>query len=395
MKKSRLIVLVAFVFFASGFIQAQTEADLAYIKAMQANSPIQRIQLLKEFIAKYSGKGSQYENYAYANLCLIPYQGKTERETVDYGEKAIALGGLDDFIKCQVLVILSGVYSKLGQNLDKARNYSSQAVEIARVNKSRESEAGTTSTQWNQLQGAGYYSLGQAQMKAKDNKGAVDSFINSYNILKNTQILNDLKKVGRALYEFRMYADAEKAFKFVYQNLKDAESLALYANTLYRAGKQEEALAFFKEAYGKQKTGEMAYNIGIILAKKANQNPALSSEAIRYLLEASFLYPAKSQQAMSIAENLFYGSDKDWNRRVKEIQDRNKKIEEIVKTFNSKFEGKNLEELSETEKKEMKSLQDNIEAEKKAIQKLEVEQKTMIEKFNKLIEETKQRLGIK
>lgn len=388
-------MLIVLSFFISGFLQAQSDADQAYIKAMQANSPAQRAQLLKEFIAKYGGKGSQYENYAYANLCLIPYPGKTEREIIDYGEKAIALGGLDELVKCQVLVIVSGLYSKLGQNLDRARNYASQAIEISRTNRGRESETGAASAQWNQWLGAGYYALGEAQEKAKDNKSAIDSFINSYNILKNPQILNKLKKVGRDLYEFHMYNDAEKVFKFVYQNLKDAESLTLYANTLYRSGKQEEALAFFKEVYGKHKSGEMAYNIGIILAKKASQNPALSTEAIRYLLDASFLYPSKSQQAMSLAENLFFSSDTNWNRRVKEIQDRNKKIEEIVKTYNTKFEGKNEDELSESQKKEMKALQDKIEIEKKSIQNLEAEQKTMIDKFNRLIEETKQRLGVK
>ncbi|MGB8952143.1 MAG: hypothetical protein WCC06_05690 [Candidatus Aminicenantales bacterium] len=394
MKNAMLVALFLLLIAFSG-IQAQTnDGDQAYIKAMTANSPAQRAQLLKEYIAKYGGKGNQYENYAYANLCLLPYQGKTNKETLEFGEKALSLGGLDDLYKCQILLVVSGTYSRIGQNLEKAKDYSSQVIEIARANRGKEAET-SNPDQWNQLLGAGYFSQGQAQEKAKDNKGAVDSYINSYNILKNPKIIHSLRKVGKALYEYRMYADAEKAFKFSYQTTKDSESLALYANSLYRAGKQEEALSLFKEAYGKSKSGEMAYNIGIILARKAKENPALSSEAIRYLLDASFLYPAKSQQAMSLAENLFYSSDKNWNDRVKEIQERNKKIEELVNTFNSKFEGKSEDDLNDTEKKEVKAIQDRIEAEKKALQKLEAEQKAKIDAFNKLFQETKQKLGIK
>jgi hypothetical protein len=42
----------------------------------------------------------------------------------------------------------------------------------------------------------------------------------------------------------------------------------------------------------------------------------------------------------------------------------------------------------------MDNMLDEIEAEEKAIQKLKAEQKIVLENFNKLIEETKQRLGV-
>jgi hypothetical protein len=396
MKKRGLTTLVLSLFLFS-FLQAQTDpADDDYIKAMTSNDPCQRVQLLKAYVTKYAGKGTKYENFAYAQLCLIPCQTKTPKETIDYGKKALAAGGLDDLTKCQLLINLSVLSSQFDQSPEKAESFASQVVELARANKDK--EAGTeTADQWNKLIGAGYFALGQAQEKAKEDKGAVDSYVNSYNILKNPQIIASLKKVGKALYEAKMYADAEKAFKVAYMATRDFDSCAFYAKSLYRNGKNGESITYFKEAYGKQKNGEIAYNIGIILAKDSKTNPALANEAIKYLLEASFLSPANSQQALSLAESLFFTANKDlkYNENIQQIEDINKKIDELTKTYNKKFEGKNEDELSGAEKKEMKTLLDNIEVEKKNLQKLESDQNLSIAKFNKLLDETKQRLGIK
>jgi hypothetical protein len=199
------------------------------------------------------------------------------------------------------------------------------------------------------------------------------------------------------LYDAKDYAGAEKAFKAAYTVTKDYDSTLLYAMSLYRNNRNGESLGYFKEAYAKQKSGEVAYDIGIILAKEAKTNPALAPEAIRYLLEASCTYPAQSQQAMKLAENLFFLSNKDlkYNETVTQIQEKDKKIEELTNAYNTKFGGKEEEDLSDAEKQEMKTLLANIETEKKALEKLQAEQTMAIAKFNKLLEDTKLRLGIK
>ncbi len=393
----KLLILFTITLFLCSPLAAQTSpCDESYIKAMTAQSPAQRAQLLKEFLAQCGGKGSQYENFAYANLSLIEYPGKTPKEAVDYGEKALASGGLDDLTKCQVLVQLSALYTQAGQNLEKAKSYSTQVIEIAKANKSKEAEAASTA-QWNQFIGAGYYTLGQAQEKSRDYRGAVDSYLSSYSLLKNAQILAGLKKLAKTLYDAKDFAGAEKAFKAVYTVTKDHDSTLFYAKSLYRNNKNGESLQYFKEAYAKEKSGEVAYNIGIIMAKEAKTNPALSGEAIRYLLEASCTYPSQSQQAMSLAENLFFLSNKElkYNETVLQIQAKTKKIEELTAAYNTKFGNKDEEDLSDTEKQEMKKLLADIDAEKKALEKLQAEQTLAIAKFNKLLEDTKQRLGIK
>jgi len=392
--KKAVLGIIAFSLAFGGLALAQDECDQLYIKAMTANSPAERATLLKDFLAKCGGKGNQNENFANANLCLIPHPGKTEQETINYGEKAIQLGGLDDLTKCQVLTTLAAVYLK--QHPDKAKTYANQVIEAARAAKAKETEA-ANANQWNKLIGGGYYVLGQAQEKAQDNKSAIDSYLNSYNILKNAKIIAEIKKVGKTAYEAKAYADAEKAFRAAYQaNPKDTESLNLVAHCLYRSGKTDEALTMMKESYAKNKNGDMAYNIGIILAKQAgSSNPTLNTEALRYLLEAGLTSPTYSKKASELAQSMFFRADKEWNNRVTAIQESTKLIEDWTKTFNSKFEGKNVDDLTSDQKREFRRLNENIEKENKILEKLQAEQKVTLDKYQKLLDEAKARLGIR
>lgn len=394
MKKTAAMVLAA-IFCLPVIIAAQTGgADEAYIKAMTATSPAERAQLLKDYISRFAGQGTKYENFACANLSLTQYPGKTARETIDYGEKALALGGLDDLTKAQLLIMLSATIAEQGQSFDKAKGYANQVIELARANKAKESDPQAVD-QWNKLIGSGSFALGLAAEKGKDYKGALDAYLSSYAVLKNPQILSSIKKLGKALYDAKAYGDAERAFKLAYQTGKDFDSTAFYGKSLYRNGKKDEALVLFKEAYAKQKSGEIAYNIGIILAASAKTNPSLSGEAIRYLLDASVLSPTNAQQAMTLAESLYFTSSGNakYNENVQQMAAIGAKIESLTKTYNAKVEGKDEEDLDDAAKKELAALLVSIEAEKKNLDKLQKDQELVVAQFNQLVQETKQRLG--
>ena len=98
-----------------------------------------------------------------------------------------------------------------------------------------------------------------------------------------------------------------------------------------------------------------------------------------------------------MAESLFFTSKKDfkYNEKIKELETRSKKLEELTNSFNKKFGEKDEEDLSDAEKKEMMSILDKIEAEQKSLKEIEAEQNAVLDKFNKLIDKTKERLGIK
>lgn len=390
MKKTALIALFALLL-ASTSLLAQDPANDAYIKAMTENDVAQRVRLLKEWINQY-GAGHQYENFANATVCAAQYTGKTPADTIKYGEKALNLGGLDDSTKAQVLVNVASAY--LAQNPSKARNYAGQLIQTATTAKGQKAQEGQAKV-WDQLIGAGHYLQGQAFQKENNPKGAVDAYIQSYRILKTKQIVTTLAQIGKSLYDGKDYASAEKAFALAVPILNDFGSVTLYAKTLHRAGKKSDALKFYKQSYDKRKTGEVAYNIGLLQANDAQSNANLANETIQYLLDASFLSQANSQKAMKMAEGLYFHHNPEYNQKVQELIAKNKNLEQMTNTFNSKFGDKTEEDLSEAEKTEMENLLAGIEREQKAIAQLQTEQQTALEKFTALVEQAKQRLGVK
>ncbi len=392
--KKAVLTAIALSFALSGLTFAQSESDLAYIKAMQASSPQEKATLLKGFLAQHGGKGSQYENWAYANLFIALAQtGKTDAESLGYGEKALTLGGIDDATKGQILMTLAAVFAKSPQSVEKAKTYANQLIQFANASKGKE---GANPAVLNNMIGAGHFIIGQALVGIKDYKGAVEEYLQAYNTLKDPKVLAEIKKLGKTLYDAGNHAEAEKVYRVTYAALKDNDSLTALSQLLYKQGKQTEALALFKEAFAKNKTGELAYNIGVTLAKEAKSNPSLNTDAIRYLLDAAVLgtkNAKQAQQAMEYAQSLFWAQDKEWNNRVLAIQESNKLVEEWVKTLNTKFKDKNEDELTSDEKREFRRLNENIEREKKIVEGIQAQQKKTMDGFQKLLNEAKVRNG--
>ena len=132
------------------------------------------------------------------------------------------------------------------------------------------------------------------------------------------------------------------------------------------------------------------------MAKKAERDASFSDEALKYLLDASFLSQANSKKAMQMAESLYFLSRKDlnYNEKVQQLQESNKKLENLTNTFNNKFGDKEEEDLTDSEKAEMESMLKQIESEQEVIKKLTAETQAALEGFQQLLERAKQRLGI-
>ena len=385
--KRAILMSLAFLLAAGGIAVAQNECDDLYIKAMQANSPAERVQFLKDFLVKCSGKGSQYENFANAFLCTAQVK-KPDQETIAYGEKALALGGLDDALKTQVLMQLAVVFNKPGQNAEKAKSHANQLIQAATAAKAKD----PSNANWNTMIGVGHFIVGQTLEKNKDYKGAVEAYTTSYGILKDGKILVEMKKIANSLYEAKNYAEAERIYRMILQvNPKDVDSPSRIALCLYKSGKVDEALAMWKDSFAKSKSGEMAYNIGITLAKEAKTTPALTGDAIRFLIDAALLSP-KFKDALGMAESLFFGSDKEWNNRVKSMQESKQLIDEWAKTINTKFGEKSEDDLTSDERREYRILKGNIDKEQKILDDLQTKQKAGIDGFNKIMAEEKQKL---
>ncbi len=83
----RGLAALALTLLLFNILPAQSEADDAYIKAMTANNPAQKAQLLKDYVAKFAGKGSKYENFFILLLPLLLHyaqgSGKPEADAWD------------------------------------------------------------------------------------------------------------------------------------------------------------------------------------------------------------------------------------------------------------------------------------------------------------------------
>ncbi len=390
--KKCLITTAILLVVGSGFLAAQSEADNAYRTAMTQSDPCQQYQMLKDFIAKYGGKGCQYENWAYVYLCLSQCPSSPVGEKIGYGEKATAMSELDDLNKIKIRLALAQFYLASNQNLEKGKVRAGEIVSLAKA--VRDKDPGEA--QWTKYMGLGYFISGAVSEKAKNYKEAVESYLQAQEILKDpksiAQINSKINKLANTLLEAKQFGEAEQIFRTMYNKSKDPNMAVLLGQTLYKSGKQDEALTFYKEVYAKKKSGTLANNIGIILAKKSPQ------EAIDYFLEAGFLYPsgsAEAQQALGRAQSLFFNSSSDSkiNDVINKIQEKSKAIDDLTKKFNTKFVDKNEEDLTEEEKAEMKKILADIDALKAERAKLQASSAEMTDKWAKRMEEVRKKIG--
>jgi hypothetical protein len=389
--RKMILTILAVAFALAGLSQAQADCDQLYIKAMQANAPAERAKLLKEFLASCSGKGSQYENFANAFLCTGAYQ-KTDQEIIAYGEKALALGGLDEAIKSQVILNLAVVSNKLN-NAEKTKLYAEQLIQVGTAGKAKEPEGAS----WNKLIGVGHFLVGQSKQKSNDIAGALEAYRSAYSLTNDNQILVEIKKMGKGFMDAKKFADAEKVYRFLAGTGKDPDSIRIIADILAQTGRKGEALQMFKDMYAKKKTGDMANNIGILLAQESKTNPSVIPEAVNYLLEASLLSQnqGQAQKARNLAEGLFMSQDKEWNNRVKAIQESQKLIDDWTKTLNTKFGDKSEDELTPDERREYRKINEVMEKEKKIVEGIQAQQKATMARLETLLAQAKQRVGVK
>ena len=193
----------------------------------------------------------------------------------------------------------------------------------------------------------------------------------------------------------KKYAEAEKVYRFLAGTGKDPDSIRIIADIMVQSGRKAEALQMFKDMYAKKKTGDMANNIGILLAQESKTNPAVIPEAVNYLLEASLLLQnqGQAQKARNLAEGLFMSQDKEWNNRVKAIQESQKLIDDWTKTINTKFGDKSEDELTPDEKREYRKINEVMEKEKKIVEGIQAQQKATMARLETLLAQAKQRIG--
>jgi TolA-binding protein len=381
--KKTIGITVSLLFLMAGLLAAQTP-DEEYLKAMQIKDPCQQAQALEAYIANFVGKGGQYDNYAYAYYCLSGCATKNAQKAIECGEKALTMSGTDGDTKLKIYFAIPQLYAGAGQ-MDKARTAAQKIIELGKA--SDNSATGT------KLQASGYVLLGQFAEKAGDYGAAANAYITAYGVLKDPSISKLLNNLAATLYKNQKYADAEKVFREFYAADRGPESAALLGQTLYKEGKVDEALVIYREAYARKKSPSLALNIAIILNKEVKANPSLKSQTINAFIEAALLNPSQQKTYLQAAQNLYISNSPDLADINAKIEEHNKAIADLTKTYNDKYGSKSEDELTGAEKVSMKKLNDAIEAEKRAIEQIKSSQTGVLEKFNQLVVQARARLG--
>ncbi|MCX6572585.1 MAG: hypothetical protein NTX99_01205 [Candidatus Aminicenantes bacterium] len=381
--KRTLFATMTLVFVLAGLAVAQG-ADEEYLKAMQLSDNCQKVQALEAYIAKYAGQGTTNEHWAYAYCCLTPCASKNAGKAAEYGEKALGMAGIDNSTKLQLIIAIPQLYYGAGQ-ADKGDAGARKLIDYGKGL----SEAKTGA----QLQATGYFLIGNSAEKAGDNVKATENYIQAYDAFKDPNIVKQIKSLADKLYKAQKYAEAEQVLQKFYAADQGPESATVYAQTLYKQGKTAEALAIYREAYAKKRTGGLAQNIAIILNAQVKTDPSKTMEAVNANIEAAFLVPAQQKNFLGQAQNLFVGQDKELASSYAKIEEHKKAVDEFNKTIDTKFAGKSEDELSDSDKRLLKTLNANIEAENQAIAQIVASQKGVLDKFNALVAQVKARLG--
>jgi hypothetical protein len=381
--KRTLGTTVTLVFLLAGLVAAQS-ADEEYLKAMQLSDNCAKIQALEAYIAKYASQGTTNEHWAYAYYCLTPCATKNNQKAAEYGEKAATMPGIDAGTKLQLMAAIPTLYAAAGL-ADKSNAAAQKLIDYGK--------ASSDATLGARLQAGGYLLIGKNAETGGDNAKATENYILAYNILKDASIVKEIKSLADKLYKAQKYAEAEQVLQRFYAADQGPESATVYAQTLYKQNKIDEALAIYKEAYAKKKTGGLAKNIATILNSQVKTDPSKTMEAVNALIEAAILNPKEYNSYKEAAKYLFVGQDKEIASSYDKIAEHNKAIEEFTKTYNAKIDGKSEEDLSEGDKRVIKTLESNIDAEKQAIAKIQAGQKGVFDKFDTLVAQVKTRLG--
>ena len=105
------------------------------------------------------------------------------------------------------------------------------------------------------------------------------------------------------------------------------------------------------------------------------------------------MIPAKQKDFHQAALNLYISNSPDLAAINTKIEEHNKNIADMTKTYNDKYGTKSDDELTGPEKVSMRKLNDAIESEKRAIDQIKASLTGVMEKFNQLVAQARARIG--
>jgi hypothetical protein len=274
MKKLFFLILFSGLILFPCFGQEDVGYTKEYIDAMQKKAGVDRINALKAYVKKYPDTGSQFTRLAYYWLSLDYFQIKNYPEAVKRGEARLKMGSFGRGEEARLNLVLAnsyGIKSSPVFNKDKALKYCNKAIALAK----------------------------------KDNDKDVLNTAQQLKSKLTTPVgpkVTPEQKIKRH-YSFEEYSEAISYYKTLGAGDKNNPEIhKVYANSLFKANRLDSALKEFQALYSKDRKAIYALRMGDIYAKKGARNKSLLDSAVRYYLEAGYLYKKEgSSSNMKVA----------------------------------------------------------------------------------------------
>ena len=295
---------------------------------------VEKINALKVYIKKFPEKTSRWTRLAYYQLAVGYYEVKNYKEAIKMGEQRLKMGSYGKGEEGRLNLVLANSYGIKNTpqfNKDKALKYINRAIELAKKSGDKD-VLNIAKSLKNQLYGPSPKTISPEQ---------------------KIKMLYSNEEYWQAISYYKTLGAADK---------NNFEIHLTYAHSLYKTNKFDSALKEYKTLYSKQKKGIIALRMGDIFSKKGKRDKAFYDSAATYYVHANFRYKKEgsishSKVALQKAE-VALGDKYDYNKKVKALQDKQKK---------SQASAKKNEQLIRKKQRELKILLRRIRKEYEAI----------------------------
>ena len=294
--KLRAIALILLLVGSFAWAQDMENAGIDYTTALTKTSVAERIAALEAYIKNYPDPAQNvFTKLAYYWLTVNYYNNKNYANAVRFGEKAIALGGLEGKLEASAYLIMGsslGVKSFSGYSQEKAVKWADKAIDFSQKNDISDI-------------------LKQAQALKNELSGGG----------KPAKTLTPLEKIG-SLYNQKKFEEAISLYNsFGATEKGDEKIFEVYARSLMGANKLDAAVKEFTDAYAKSRKAINAERLGNIYLEKAKKDKKFYDQAINYYIEGGLLYKNEkntSRQDALLKNAQFWLFEKyDFNSKIK------------------------------------------------------------------------------
>jgi hypothetical protein len=315
MNKKITLITILFLVLSVVLFSAKKEQQELYLKAVAEKDLATKMELLKEYEAKYGQKKDKFLRFIYLNLADTAHKLKKYDEAIQYGETALQAEDIDPTNKLNVLFALANSYYTTKKDFDKALEHAKALVEfcgtlIEKVNASGQDQEKKEEFIDNyrkffiapahRLQSLVYYAKGKDE--PENIKMAAENALKAYEFDPSENSVRLAFSIAGNLYKKNLYTEAIAVAEKIIDKENPSYNHANFLATLYYKKKNKtKAIYYYELAYKIKRQKGLAMKIASMVHKTD------ITKGIRYFADAFVLSELnKESDAYKYLEHLYF-----------------------------------------------------------------------------------------